>query len=90
LVVPPPVILVHILILFPDHDQPFKPQPQASVPPGFTTLMGVLLSIGTLGTLCAASPLAYLNSTIGWRNTFLIAGGINILLGFLIFWILKR
>jgi MFS family permease len=55
----------------------------------FATLVGAISSVGTLGNILAASPLAYLTSTIGWRNTFLIAGGITILLGFLIFWILK-
>jgi MFS family permease len=58
-------------------------------PEKFATLVGIISSVGTLGNILAASPLAYLTSTIGWRNTFLIAGGITILLGFLIFWILK-
>jgi MFS family permease len=58
-------------------------------PEKFATLVGIISSIGTLGNILAASPLAYLTSTIGWRNTFLIAGVITILLGFLIFWILK-
>lgn len=58
-------------------------------PEQFATLVGIISSVGTLGNILAASPLAYLTSTIGWRSTFLIAGGITILLGFLIFWILK-
>src|SRR4030042_1293310 len=58
-------------------------------PEKFATLVGISLSIGTLGNIFAASPLAYLASTIGWRVTFIIAGGITILLGALIFWILK-
>jgi sugar phosphate permease len=58
-------------------------------PEKFATLVGIISSIGTLGNILAASPLAYLTSIIGWRNTFLIAGGITILLGALIFWILK-
>lgn len=59
-------------------------------PEQFATLVGIIASVGTLGNILATSPLAYLTSTIGWRNTFLIAGGITILLGFLIFWILKE
>lgn len=59
-------------------------------PEQFATLAGIISSIGTLGNILAASPLAYLTSTIGWRSTFLIAGAITILLGFLIFWILKE
>jgi len=58
-------------------------------PEQFATLVGIISSVGTLGNILAASPLAYLTSTIGWRSTFLIAGGITILLGFLIFWIFK-
>jgi MFS family permease len=55
----------------------------------FATLSGFLVSIGTLGNILAASPLAYLTSTIGWRMTFILAGGITALLAFLIFWVLK-
>jgi MFS family permease len=58
-------------------------------PDRFATLVGLLLSIGTLGNILAASPLAYLTSTIGWRMTFILAGGITALLGFLISWVLK-
>jgi len=54
----------------------------------FATLMGTLTSVGTLGSILAASPLAYLTSTIGWRLTFMIAGGITGVLAFLTFWIL--
>jgi MFS family permease len=58
-------------------------------PDRFATLGGILVSIGTLGSILAASPLAYLTSAIGWRMTFILAGGITVLLAFLIFWVLK-
>jgi MFS family permease len=58
-------------------------------PDRFATLVGILLSFGTLGNILAASPLAYLASTIGWRMTFILAGVITALLAFLIFWALK-
>jgi sugar phosphate permease len=58
-------------------------------PDRFATLVGILLSIGTLGSILAASPLAYLTSTIGWRMTFILAGVITALLAFLIFWVLE-
>jgi predicted MFS family arabinose efflux permease len=54
----------------------------------FTTLMGIVISLGTLGNILAASPLAFLSSTIGWRKTFFIVGVITILFAFLIFWVL--
>jgi len=54
----------------------------------FATLMGTLVSVGTVGSILAASPLAYLTSTIGWRMTFIVAGGVTAVLAFLTFWIL--
>ena len=54
----------------------------------FATLSGIYLSIGAFGNIVAGSPLAYLASTIGWRMTFILAGGITTILAFLIFWIL--
>lgn len=57
-------------------------------PEKFATLVGTILSVGTLGNIFAASPLAYLTSAIGWRVTFIIAGGITILLAFLGLWVL--
>jgi MFS family permease len=49
-------------------------------PEKFATLVGINISIGTAGNIFATSPLAYLASTIGWRMTFVIAGGITVLL----------
>ena len=57
-------------------------------PEKFATLVGTILSVGTLGNIFAASPLAYLTSAIGWRVTFILAGGITILLAFFGFWVL--
>ena len=56
----------------------------------FTTLMGTFISVGTLGSILAASPLAYLTSTIGWRMIFIIAGGTTAVLALLTFLILGR
>jgi MFS family permease len=58
-------------------------------PDRFATLVGTILSVGTLGNIFAASPLAYLTSVIGWRVTFILAGGITILLAFLGLWVLE-
>ena len=57
-------------------------------PEKFATLAGLNLSIGTLGNILAASPLAYLASTIGWRMTFALASGITAILAILFFWAL--
>jgi len=58
-------------------------------PEQFATLVGMISAVGTIGNIFATSPLAFLTSTIGWRTTFIITGMITILLGFLVFWILK-
>jgi len=58
-------------------------------PRQFATLMGTIISIGTLGNILATSPLAYLASKTGWRITFKIAGVITTLLSFLTLWILS-
>jgi len=59
-------------------------------PKQFATLMGTFVSIGSLGSILAASPLAYFASNIGWRLTLAIAGGISIVLAYFTFWILGR
>jgi MFS family permease len=57
-------------------------------PEKFPILMGMIVSVGTLGSIFAASPLAYITSSIGWRMTFVISGSMTTLLAFLVFWIL--
>ena len=57
-------------------------------PEKFVTLVGLMQAVGTLGNILAASPLAFLTSTIGWRMTFVIAGVVTALLAFLTFLIL--
>lgn len=57
-------------------------------PERFATLMGIILTIGALGSILATSPLAYLTSTIGWRMTFILAGTVTSVLAFLVFWVL--
>ncbi len=57
-------------------------------PDRFATLVGFYYSIGTVGNVLSGSPLAYLASNFGWRRSFYFAGGITILLGFLVYWAL--
>ena len=57
-------------------------------PQKFATLMGIYISTGTLGSMLATSPLAHLTSFIGWRLTFIFAGGTTTLLALLVFWVL--
>jgi predicted MFS family arabinose efflux permease len=45
----------------------------------FATLSGVFLCVSTLGSIFAATPLAYLSNSIGWRLSFVIIAMINVL-----------
>jgi MFS family permease len=58
-------------------------------PEKFATLVGLILSVGTLGNIFATSPLAFLASTIGWRMSFILAGVLTTLLASLVFWVLS-
>ncbi len=49
-------------------------------PRRFATLAAVVFSMGTLGNICAATPLVLLTEAIGWRSTFLLFAGINLIL----------
>jgi nitrate/nitrite transporter NarK len=39
-------------------------------PQRFATISGVFVGVGSLGALAAATPLAWLNETLGWRTIF--------------------
>ncbi len=43
----------------------------------FAFLGGLIVSIGTAGNLLAATPLALLSMSVGWRTSFLIFAGVN-------------
>jgi MFS family permease len=58
-------------------------------PRRFATLSGTIIAIGTVGTLAATSPLAYLNALIGWRPTLFLCGIITVILAVLLFWVLR-
>lgn len=45
----------------------------------FATASGLLVGIGSLGALLAATPLAWFNSVQGWRAIFLIGAGLTAL-----------
>ncbi len=58
-------------------------------PEQFATLVGFISAVGTFGNIVAASPLAFLTSTIGWRKTFFFTAIITIFLSVLVFWALR-
>jgi len=49
-------------------------------PVRFATLAAFVFSMGTAGNICASTPLVLLTEEIGWRSTFFLFAGINLLL----------
>lgn len=58
-------------------------------PSEFARINGFFLSIGNLGAVFAAVPLAYLASGIGWRNSFAVVGGISFALAWVCWLVLE-
>jgi sugar phosphate permease len=55
----------------------------------FSMMASVMLGMGGLGALSAATPLVWLNSLIGWRSAFMVVGGMTLALA-LIVWVCVR
>ncbi len=58
-------------------------------PERFATLMSLVISLGWIGSLFAATPFAWLSETIGWRMSFLIVSGLNIIEFLLVYLVIK-
>jgi MFS family permease len=56
----------------------------------FSTLAGLFVATGYAGSMLAASPLAYVAATSGWRITFVWTTFVTLFLGVTAFLILKR
>ena len=54
-------------------------------PRQFATLSGVILALGTLGNMIAATPLALLVNALGWRGSFILFGITTFLFAVLFF-----
>lgn len=48
----------------------------------FTTMIGLLMSVGNFGAVIATTPLAWTAAIWGWRKTFFLIGGITLGLAF--------
>lgn len=55
----------------------------------FGHMTGILMAMGGIGSLIAATPLAFLSSRIGWRLSFIFVGGFTLILAFLVWWIVR-
>ncbi|MBU0734202.1 MAG: MFS transporter, partial [Proteobacteria bacterium] len=49
-------------------------------PSSFATLTGIVFSIGMVGNMAATTPLVLLVNAMGWRDSFLVIAGVNLLL----------
>jgi sugar phosphate permease len=55
----------------------------------FATLSGVVVSIGTLGNIVATTPLVMLVEHMGWRQSFQLIAGINLVLTLTLFFVVR-
>jgi sugar phosphate permease len=55
----------------------------------FATMTGILMAVGGIGSLVAATPLALLSVWIGWRFSFIAIGLFTLILALLV-WLLVR
>lgn len=58
-------------------------------PREFGSMTSLLIAMGGVGSITATSPLAYLSKAVGWRNSFLLVGLVTLVLGVLI-WLIVR
>jgi sugar phosphate permease len=50
----------------------------------FAMMTGILMAMGGIGSYSAATPLAYISSWIGWRQSFVLVGIFTLVLGALV------
>ncbi len=55
----------------------------------FATLTGVVVSVGTFGNMIAATPLVVLVEQMGWRHSFQLIAGINLILTVMLFVVVR-
>jgi sugar phosphate permease len=55
----------------------------------FATMTGILMAMGGIGTMTAATPLAILSTWIGWRSSFVVVGIATGILAILV-WLIVR
>ncbi len=55
----------------------------------FAMMTGILMAMGGIGSYTAATPLAYISTWIGWRQSFVMVGAFTLLLAVLV-WIFVR
>ena len=58
-------------------------------PRSFATLTALVFSLGTTGSILAATPLVLMVHWIGWRMTFWVFAGINLAITAVFYWIVQ-
>jgi len=58
-------------------------------PVEFAPMTGILMAMGGIGSLSAATPLVLLSGAIGWRMSFVVVGGLTLILSLLV-WVFVR
>ncbi len=55
----------------------------------FASVNGILLAVGSIGSLSAATPLALMSDALGWQEVFLLLGMVSVVTAILIFLLVK-
>jgi len=55
----------------------------------FATMTGILMALGGVGSLIAATPLVWVSNWIGWRQSFILVGIITVALAILVYLIVR-
>jgi len=58
-------------------------------PEKYARMIGFLMALGGFGGYTAATPLAYLSASIGWRGSMLVIGGLTLIIALTI-WLMVR
>jgi MFS family permease len=58
-------------------------------PDQFSTLTGMQLGVSGMGMMAATAPLAYGTATIGWRASFLVIAALGVVLGIIMFLVVR-
>lgn len=58
-------------------------------PREFARMTGILLAMGGLGSLCAATPLAMLTGWLGWRMAFMVVAALTLVLSGLVWSVVR-
>lgn len=69
---------------------PLKLLTQFFSPARFATLSGVIFAIGSLGNMAATSPFVLMVEGMGWRLSFQVVAGINLLLVGVFYWVAQE